>query len=169
LVKDTHGMLPLSSDRHRRIVLVMDSERAGFVNQQKPIDIQLAQLLGDRGFEVREFDSRQPPTPADTDLVIYVVAQESLYTQANIYLDWRRMMGGADGAMRRYWHELSCVLVSFGHPYYLFDAPRMPCVVNAYSAIAPVQRAVVARLLGDEPFTGNSPVDALCGLPDAAY
>ena len=71
--------------------------------------------------------------------------------------------------MRRYWHELPCLLVSFGHPYYLFDAPRMPCVVNAYSAIVPVQEATVACLLGERPFSGGHPVDASCGVPDAWY
>ena len=92
---------------------------------------------------------------------------ESVYTQANIYLDWRRLMGTPDGGMRRHWHELPCVLVSFGQPYYLFDAPRMPCVVNAYSSIPSVQQAVVARLVGEVPFTAISPVDTACGLPDA--
>jgi beta-N-acetylhexosaminidase len=71
--------------------------------------------------------------------------------------------------MRRYWHDIPCALVSFGQPYYLYDAPRMPCVVNAYTAASPVQHAVVRKLLGAEAFTGVSPVDAFCGLPDAAY
>ena len=59
--------------------------------------------------------------------------------------------------------------MSLGQPYYLYDAPRMPCVVNAYTAIEPVQRAVLAKLLGEQPFTGLSPVDATCGQPDALY
>ena len=45
----------------------------------------------------------------------------------------------------------------------------MPCVVDAYSAIQPVRRAVLARLLGQTPFTAVSPVDATCGLADAMY
>lgn len=169
LVKDVHGLLPLDLRRHRRIVLVADDARAGFVNQPSPRELELAGLLAARGFEVRRHDGERPPTPEDTDLLLYVFAQESVYTQSNIFLDWRRVMGSADGAMRRHWHELPCLLVSFGHPYYLFDAPRMPCVVNAYSAIEPVQKALVSCLLGDEPFTGVSPVDATCGVPDAAY
>ncbi len=42
--------------------------------------------------------------------------------------------------------ELPCLLLPFGHPHYLFDAPRMPCVVNAYSAIDAVQQAAVRRI-----------------------
>ena len=167
LAKDVAGLLPLSKERHRRIALVTDDARAGFVNQQTPQSLQVGRLLQERGFEVRAYDPAHPPTAADTDLVLYVFAQESVYTQANIYLDWRRLMGTPDGGMRRHWHELPCVLVSFGQPYYLFDAPRMPCVVNAYSSIPSVQQAVVARLVGEVPFTAISPVDAACGLPDA--
>ena len=62
--------------------------------------------------------------------------------------------------MKRHWLQLPCLLISFGQPYYLYDAPRMPCVINAYTAIAPVQRAVLTRLLGQAPFSGISPVDA---------
>ncbi len=166
-VKDVDGLLPLDPQRHRRVVLVTDDLRAGFVNQPSPPPLEFGHLLAERGFEVRRYEPAHPPTPEDADLILYVFAQESLYTQSNIYLDWRRVMGDPEGAMRRHWHELPCALVSFGHPYYLFDAPRMPCVVNAYSAIAPVQRAVVDCLIGDAPFIAGSPVDATCGLPDA--
>ncbi len=169
LVKDVRGLLPLDLQQHRRIVMVSDSDRSGFVNQQQPQELELGHLLRARGFDVRAYDDAKPPTPDDTDLLIFVLAQESLFTRANIYLDWRRLMRSPDAAMRRYWHELPCLLVSFGQPYYLFDAPRMPCVVNAYSAVAPVQRAVAACLVGEQPFTGTSPVDALCGLPDAQF
>lgn len=169
LVKDVQGLLPLQLGRHRRIVLITDPERTGFVNQLVPAELELAPLLRERGFEVRAYDPATPPTAADTDLLIYAFAQESLYAKSNIYLDWRRVMGGTEAAMKRYWHELPCLLVSFGQPYYLYDAPRMPCVINAYSSIAPVQRAVVARLVGEHEFTATSPVDATCGLPDAVY
>jgi beta-N-acetylhexosaminidase len=101
--------------------------------------------------------------------VLYLLAQESLLVRSHIYLDWARVHGSWQAGMRRHWHPLPCVLVSFGHPYYLYDAPRMPCVVNAYTAIEPVQQAMVRKLLGDEPFTGTQPVDAFCGLPDARF
>ena len=168
LVKDVHKVLPLCPAKHTRIVLVTDSERSGFV-YQSPEPLILPELLRARGFEVRAFDSQQPPTPADTDLVLYVLAQESLLTRSHIYLDWLRLHGELRTAMRRYWHDLPCLLVSFGHPYYLYDAPRMPCLINAYTATPPVQHAVLRKLLGEEPFTATSPVDASCGLPDAMH
>jgi beta-N-acetylhexosaminidase len=168
LVKDVCGLLPLSVERHRRIVVVTDPARGGFAGQA-PKEMEVPALLAAHGFEVRAFDPAQPPTPADTDLVLYLLAQESLLVQSHIYLDWARLHGHWTTAMRRYWHDIPCALVSFGQPYYLYDAPRMPCVVNAYTAASPVQHAVVRKLLGAEAFTGVSPVDAFCGLPDAAY
>jgi beta-N-acetylhexosaminidase len=168
LVKDVRHTLPLSVAKHRRIVVCTDSERGGFAGQPA-MELIVERLLGERGFELRAFDPQKPPTPADTDLVLYLLAQESLLVRSHIYLDWARVHGSWQTGMRRYWHDLPCVLVSFGHPYYLYDAPRLPCVVNAYTAIEPVQQALVRKLLGDEPFTGAQPVDSFCGLPDAHF
>jgi beta-N-acetylhexosaminidase len=168
LVKDVKGVLPLSPKRHHRVVLVQEptAARAHFFAQPP---LQLGQLLAEQGFEVRAYDPASPPNAGNADAVIFVLAQESLMTRSNIYLDWAELLGPAEQAMQRFWHELPTVLVSFGHPYYLYDAPRMPCVINAYTATEPVQRAVVRKLLGLEAFTGTSPVDARCGLEDAAY
>jgi beta-N-acetylhexosaminidase len=168
LVKDVRHTLPLSVAKHRRIVVCTDSERGGFAGQPA-MELIVERLLGERGFELRAFDPLKPPTPADTDLVLYLLAQESLLVRSHIYLDWARVHRSWQAGMRRHWHPLPCVLVSFGQPYYLYDAPRLPCVVNAYTAIEPVQQAVVRKLLGEEAFTGTQPVDAFCGLPDAHF
>ena len=168
LVKDVQKTLPLTIEKHRRVVVMTDPERGGFAGHGA-MDLQVQALLAQRGFEVRAFDAAQPPMPADTDLVLYLLAQESLLSRSHIFMDWARIQGDWRGAMQRYWHTLPCVLVSFGQPYYLYDAPRMPCVINAYTATAPTQQAVVRKLLGEEPFDGVSPVDAFCGLPDAPY
>jgi beta-N-acetylhexosaminidase len=167
-VKDVSGILPLSPDRHRRVVVLTDPARGGFAGQPA-FPLTLADDLRARGFEVRDFDPAQPPTPADTDLLVYLLAQESLLVRSHIYLDWATLHGDWRLGMRRFWHDIPSVLVSYGQPYYLYDAPRMPCVVNAYTANAPMQAAVLQRLLGEAPFTGVSPVDAFCGLPDARY
>jgi beta-N-acetylhexosaminidase len=71
--------------------------------------------------------------------------------------------------MTRYWHDVPTIMISFGHPYFLFDAPRVPTYINAYSTIESAQEAVVQRLVGEAPFTGISPVDAFAGAPDAKY
>jgi beta-N-acetylhexosaminidase len=150
------------------VVLVTESVRSGFAHLSAP-PLMLRELLVEQGFVVAAYDAEHPPTVADTDLVIFVLAQESLLNKSHIYLDWAALLGPVERAMTRNWHEIPTLLISFGQPYYLYDAPRMPCVINAYTATEPVQRAVVRKMLGQEPFTGVSPVDAFCGLPDALY
>jgi beta-N-acetylhexosaminidase len=71
--------------------------------------------------------------------------------------------------MQRPWHEVPTLLVSFGYPYLLYDAPRVPTYVNAYASMPSMQAAVVDCLVGRTPFLGRSPVDAFCGLEDAQY
>ena len=50
-------------------------------------------------------------------------------------------------------------MISFGYPYYLYDAPRVPTYVNAYGSSEAMQAAVLEALLGRAPFAGTSPVD----------
>jgi beta-N-acetylhexosaminidase len=168
LVKDAEQLLPINPLRHRRITLIQqsaDPELTPFT----PLTLHMAELLEAKGFVVRVYNQNDPPNESNSDLLMYVLAHESLMTSGAIHFDWRRLHGPIWHAMRRYWHELPSLLISFGHPYYLNEAPRMPCVINAYTAIQSVQEAVVRKLLGEEPFVGVSPVDAFCGHEDARY
>jgi beta-N-acetylhexosaminidase len=168
LIKDVRNVLPINPARHRRITLITDTADAELTPFPPP-SLRIAQLLQDRGFEVQPYRQDAPPSRENTDLVLYALAHESLMTTGVIFFDWRRLHGPIWHAMRRTWHELPHVLVSMGHPYYLNEAPRMPCVINAYTAIEPIQDAVVRKLLGEEPFKGQHPVDAFCGHEDARY
>ncbi|WP_162246322.1 glycoside hydrolase family 3 protein [Rhizobium sp. Root1204] len=169
LVKDTQKTLPLTVDQHRRIVVVSSGTREHPISgAPKQLDGVVEGLKG-LGFHVRHFDPAQPPTPENTDLVLYVLAVESALTLSRIFLDWNLDHGGFPHSLDRFWREIPTVMVSFGHPYYLFDAPRVPTYVNAYSTIEAAQEAVVRKLTGAEEFAGVSPVDAFCGLPDAHY
>jgi beta-N-acetylhexosaminidase len=169
LIKDVRSTLPLALAKHRRVVVIGESARSQVPGIKDNTVAPMLEGLRARGFDVRDYDPANPPTPADTDLVLYLLTQESMLTVSRIYIDWRALQPGLLSTMERYWHDLPTVMVSFGHPYHLFDAPRVPTYINAYSAIEPVQRALVRKLLGDEPFTGSSPVDAFCGLPDARH
>ena len=43
--------------------------------------------------------------------------------------------------MQRFWHDVPTLMISFGYPYYLYDAPRVPAYVNAYGSSEPLQAA----------------------------
>lgn len=118
---------------------------------------------------VADVNLEQPPTPANTDLVLYALPVESSLGKSRIFLDWMKEQPGLMNLMDRYWHDMPTVLISFGHPYYLYDAPRVPCYINAYSSTSDSQVAVLERLPGNARFDGVSPVDTCAGAPDARY
>ncbi len=169
LVKDTKSVLPLNPAQHRRITWI-GRGAPGFLPGMPPQEMHvLRDGLKQRGFVVTPFDPANPPTPENTDCVLYVLPNESSLGKYRIFLDWQQEQPGFENIMSRYWHDIPTVMVSFGHPYYLYDAPRVPCYINAYSNVAASQQAVLERLTGNAPFTGNSPVDPFAGAPDAKY
>jgi beta-N-acetylhexosaminidase len=167
LVKDVQGVLPLSPDRHHRVLVYT----TGIVTPLHGAGMPMAfpEMLRAEGFDVTVYDPETRPDPRTYDLVLFLMAEETLLTRGRIFLDWNRLTGGMFGAMQRHWHQVPTALISFGYPYYLYDAPRMPCVINAYATMDSMQRAVLDCLLGRAPFQGVSPVDHFCGLPDAVY
>jgi len=109
------------------------------------------------------------PSRDDTDLVLYLFGEETLLTRGHIFLDWLRLNGDFVGAMQRYWNDVPTLMISFGYPYYLYDAPRAPTYINAYCTTETMQRAVVEALLGNRPWNRHSPVDPFAGDDQARY
>ncbi len=167
LVKDVQGLLPLSPDRHRRVLVYSTGIVTPLHGTGQPM--AFPDMLRTEGFDVTLHDPETGSDPRDFDLVLYLMAEETLLTRGRIFLDWNRLTGGLQGAMQRHWHQVPTALISFGYPYYLYDAPRLPCLVNAYATMDTMQRATLDCLLGRAPFQGKSPVDPFCGLPDARF
>ncbi len=167
LVKDVQGLLPLSPAKHKRVLVVTSGIVVPFFPQ--PIPFDLPDMLKAEGFEVTLHTAQTLPSAADYDLMIYLFGEETLLTRGRIFLDWLKITGNFGAAMARHWNEIPTLMISFGYPYYLYDAPRAPAYVNAYATMPSMQRAVVACLMGRAPWNPHSPVDAFCGLPDARY
>ncbi len=169
LVKDTQSLLPLNLAKHRRITWISQGA-PGFIPGMPTRQMDHLRIaLAARGFVITDFDQNAPPTAATTDVVMYVMAEESSLGKSRIFLNWKTHQPGMGNIMQRYWHEVPTLIISFGHPYYLMDAPRVPTCINAYATVPDAQRAVAAKLLGNAPFTGVSPIDAFAGAPDARY
>lgn len=170
LVKDVKSILPLRLEKHKRVVVVTEGIKQLLPGGEARNLDTVIDGLRTRGFQVRLYDVNQPlPSPSDTDLVLYLIAQESMFSLSHIYLNWRDLHGGPFQALMRFWCDIPTVMVSFGQMYYLYDAPRVPAYINAYTALPTVQAALVRKLTGEERFEGTSPVDAFCGLGDARY
>jgi beta-N-acetylhexosaminidase len=167
LVKDAQNLLPLDRVKHKRILVFS----GGIVH---PLGgnalFILPGLLRAEGFEVTTYAPGVAVTREAFDLVLYLFGDETLLTRSHIFIDWMKLAGGSlNVAMARPWHDIPTVMISFGYPYLLYDAPRVPTYINAYSTMDSTQRAVVDALLGYVAWNRNSPVDPFCGLEDARY
>jgi beta-N-acetylhexosaminidase len=167
LVKDTANLLPLSPAKHKRVLIYSTGAVQPFAPE--PIPLSLPEKLAHEGFEVTLHTPELAVRAADYDLVIYLLAEETLLTRSRIFLDWKRLTGTVYGAMHRHWHEVPTLIVSLGFPYYLYDAPRAKTYINAYGSSDAIQDAVLETLMGRTPFTGTSPVDPFCGSDQAKY
>ena len=169
LIKDVDGLFPLDPEKHRRVVVVAEEGWSFFVGALERSYVRFVAELHARGFEVRMYDPGQHPTREDTDLVLYLVGQEATPAAYHIFLDLPKLHGGHRKGMTQYWRELPTALISFGQPYYLFDAPTCRAAINAYNGLDEAQVEVVRRMVGEAPFTGVSPVDPFCGLEQARW
>ena len=167
LVKDTQKLLPLDPKKHRRVLIITPGIVLPFSPQ--PIPFALPDMLRAEGFEVTLYSPEVTATREAFDLVLYLFGEETLLGRSRIFVDWLRMGGNINAAMKRLWHDIPTAMISFGYPYMLYDAPRVPTYINAYSTMDSMQRAVVDALLGCMAWNRNSPVDPFCGLEDARY
>ncbi|MBI4920210.1 MAG: glycoside hydrolase family 3 protein [Devosia nanyangense] len=167
LVKDIKGLLPINPQTHKRVLVF--STGIIFPFMPEPLPFALPDMLRGKGFEVTLHAPGMKVDPKAFDLVLYLFGEETLLTRGHIFLDWLRLNGDFVGAMQRYWSDVPTLLVSFGYPYYLYDAPRAPAYINAYSTTETMQRAVVEALLGNQPWNRHSPVDPFAGDAQARY
>jgi beta-N-acetylhexosaminidase len=167
LVKDVPGLLPIDPIKHKRVLVI--SGGIVFPFAPEPLPFALPDMLREHGFLAEVCGPETHISPENYDLVLYIFGEETLLTRGRIFLDWLRLTGHFGKAMARYWHDIPTVMVSFGYPYMLYDAPRVPTYINAYATTETMQRAVVDALVGAIPFSGRNPVDPFCGLEDARY
>lgn len=168
LVKDTQSLLPLDPKKHRRVLIVSPGIVMPFLKE--PLPFALPKMLEDEGFAVTVHQPGESIVPAEHDVVLYLFGDETLLTRSRIYVDWLKLSGGdVIKAMERTWHDIPTAMISFGYPYLLYDAPRVPTYINAYSTLESVQRAVLECLVGRAEWNRHNPVDPFCGLEDARY
>jgi beta-N-acetylhexosaminidase len=167
LEKDVQGLLPLSPDTQKRVAVIAPGIVEPLWNQTLPI--AFPEMLRNEGFDVTVQDIGAPVVPEEFDLVIYAFSEETLLTRGRIFLDWAKLGGGMRGAMQRVWHQVPTLMISFGYPYYLYDAPRVPTYINAWATMDGMQEAVIDLLLGRGEWNKNSPIDAFDGCPDARF
>src|SRR5690606_22733721 len=125
------NLLPLSAEKHKRVLIFSTGAVQPFA--PVPLPLSLPDLLREQGFEITEYTPDLTVNIKDYDLVLYLLAEETLLTRQRIFLNWRDLTGNVFGAMKRYWHDVPVLMVSLGYPFYLYDAPRVKTYVNAYA------------------------------------
>ncbi|GAA3808104.1 glycoside hydrolase family 3 protein [Cellulomonas soli] len=174
LVKEETGVLPLTADRYRRVLVhaleaggspIGQGARAGAVEQ-------LIERLVDAGHDVTRFEpgggweGMASPTSDVTekfDLIVYLANLSTRSNQTVVRIEWAEPMGANVPA---YVPSVPTVFISLENPYHLFDVPRVRTLINTYGSSPAVLDQLVAALQGRARFEGTSPVDAFCGQWD---
>lgn len=182
------GVLPISPQKHRRIMLLSASPKAppmkiaGMEIKPRELDKILKTQLEELGFEVTIFGEETKSVSASegnkgvyggkksiaslTDNVDLVIcfADVSGAMKSSQRIDWAASKGGWDNPW--YVNELPVIFVSFNCPFHLADAPQVKTYINCYDSNDATIDALVKKLTGASDFVGISPVDAFCGMID---
>jgi beta-N-acetylhexosaminidase len=156
LVRDQMKLLPLNPRRHRRVLLIQQENRMGWSGPLPPLQIEA--LLRSAGFSVARYNEPSDVQRDQFDVAIWVTAEEAAVGKHSLNVSWAGLLGRFPGSMMRTWPELPTILVSLGYPWHVREFEGCPVVINAYSPVPAMQRAVVQALIGHAPFSGVSPV-----------
>ncbi len=181
--------LPLNTKAHKRVMLMpvqtpssVFSQFVGAKNGGGPVAEMLRNKLAARGFDVTVYEfpaansqgkgkgayghkSKVGEFAAKYDLVITVANVASF--QVTQRLSWQMPKGGFE--LPWYVHDVPTVFVSFCCPFHLADVPQVKTYINCYDTQEHTVDALVEKLTGKSAFTGVSPVDVFCGLPDTQF
>lgn len=168
LVKDEEENLPLTLEKHRKIILYVMGDREDFYGNQKVGELFFNKLKRE-GFEVDCFDySVHFQNPNETmrefiekyDAAIYVLSEGTSSNQTTVRLSWNLPLAN-DAPW--FVNDIPTIAVSFANPYHLRDMPEVKTYINAYTTNEINVNAVIEKLLGRSPFVGKNPVDTTCG------
>lgn len=175
LVKEEPGVLPLTTQKYRRILFYPIESEGGFsiYKSESGIGAKVMNLLRERGFEVDTFvphtgpEGRTLPTTAVTDtydLIIYIANLATKSNQTAVRIEWAQPMGAN---CPHYINDVPTIFISLENPYHLLDVPRIRTFINTYNSNGLLLEELVKKLTGESAFKGISPVDPFCGKWDA--
>lgn len=188
LVKNTKDQLPLTPEKHKRII-IYTVESGGILTKvkdmifgnknRKPTDV-LEEELKKQGFEptifklnylkylgkngingkkaIAEYSCTEFAGMYDAAIVLCNVSSFSSTNERSLH--WSIPMGPE---IPWYATEIPTIAISVAHPFHLIDLAMVPTYINTYSASEEAIRQTVAKMMGKSEFKGVSPVDAFCG------
>lgn len=174
LVKEEKGVLPVTPERYKRILVYKKEGMASAISAGITEDAadSFIEKLKAEGFEVTVFvpgggwEGMAKPVSEiyeNYDLIIYVANLATKSNQTTVRIEWCEPMG-ADVPV--YMHSVPTIFISLENPYHLLDVPRVRTYINTYGSTEEILCSLVDKLAGRSKFIGKSPVDAFCGKWD---
>lgn len=174
LVKEEQGVLPLTSERYKRILLYDIESEANALGYDKSngLAASFIPLLEAEGFEVTRFEpsgvyeglqSSFTEMKNTYDLIIYLCSLATKSNQTTVRIEWMNPMGVN---VPIYPEAIPTVFISTENPYHLLDVPRVKTYINTYGVNDYTLPMLVRKLTGQSEFIGKSPVDPFCGKWD---
>ncbi|MCM1536899.1 MAG: glycoside hydrolase family 3 protein [bacterium] len=172
LVKDTQDLLPISPQKHKRVLL----EVLGDCASDERVLQTAKEELERRGFTVIPYEKEDFAKGVDNvtkmkekyDLVLYLGNVENASNKTTNRINWYTFYGQGNN-LPWFVREVPTVFASLANPYHLFDVPMIQTYVNCYSNHQYAIEALIEKLCGESAFRGISPVDVFCGRKELAY
>ena len=174
LVKDTQNILPLSTNKNKKILLYVLGDEGGFYDESKEFNIKFIELMEKEGFQIvkagtsnltmEDISGPIEEFKEKHDLLLYFASLRTASNQTVVRINWAQPMG-AD--VPKFINDIPTLFVSIDNPYHLQDVPRIKTFINGYSSSEYVVDAIVEKLLGKSEFKGINPIDPFCGYWDA--
>jgi len=175
LVKEEVGVLPITPERHKRILVYrLERDVPGYMQAEvdNALDGLVARLEAEghevttwvqevEGFE--GFMVSADEMKRDYDLIMYLANLPVKSNQTVVRIEWALPMGVNAPA---FINEVPTVFISLASPYHLIDVPHVRTFINAYGSSPASLDAIVDALAGRTKFLGTSPVDPFCGRWD---
>ncbi|MEZ0538021.1 glycoside hydrolase family 3 protein [Caldicellulosiruptoraceae bacterium PP1] len=173
LVKDTQKLLPISPEKHKKVLLYILGDIGGYMDDSKGINGYFIKLLEQNGFEITKYDysntdfsvmNRPISFFKNFDLIVYFASLKTQSNQTVVRINWAQPMGSD---VPKFVKEVPTLFISVDNPYHLQDVPMVKTFINGYNSSEYVVEAVVEKILGRSEFKGINPVDPFCGYWDA--
>lgn len=164
LVRDDQELLPLLESGTKVLV-----EMLGNADSNQAVEETFVEELREAGFLVEVYQKETnfyeledvETFKAKYDVVIYVANIENASNQTTARINWHTLFGLGNN-LPWFVKEVPTMLVSFGNPYHIFDAPMIPTIINAYCNYEHFVKAAVRKITGKSSFKGQSPIDPFC-------
>ncbi|MFV0362862.1 MAG: glycoside hydrolase family 3 protein [Suipraeoptans sp.] len=172
LVKDTQKLLPLQSDKHKRVLLEIMGD---CTSNERVCEFFKNRLIAE-GFEITVYvpegfevmDDNVTDFKNRYDLILYIGNIETASNKTVSRLNWHTMFGLGNN-MPWMVKEIPVLFISVGNPYHLLDVPMIKTYINGYCNSEYVIEAVIEKITGKSEFKGISPIDPFCGREELEY